>query len=231
VQLVRESFREHAALDIAVSHALLREVSEGERPATARLYRPAPTLAFGKLDALDDGFEEACERAARRGFAPVIRLAGGRAAAYDEGSLVYEEIRPGKDLMGGLHDRFRDTTAMLARALERAGADARVGSLPGEYCAGEYSVNVGGRVKVVGTAQRVVRGASLLSAGIVGALVDVYDALAVEWDPATAGALEMDVADVEEAVLAEAGPAEEVDITERTLRRAQTLRKHHVAPR
>ena len=92
VRLLRDSFPEAPALDIAVSHALLMRVARGEVEPTVRLYRPAPTLAFGRLDALRPGFAEAGAAARDAGFEPIVRLAGGHAAAYHEQSLIYEEI-------------------------------------------------------------------------------------------------------------------------------------------
>ena len=92
VHLLRDSFPERPALDIAVSHALLMRVARGELEPTVRLYRPAPTLAFGRLDALRPGFAEAGDAARDAGFQPIVRLAGGHAAAYHEQSLIYEEI-------------------------------------------------------------------------------------------------------------------------------------------
>jgi hypothetical protein len=101
-----------------------------------------------------------------------------------------------------------------------------VGEVPGEYCPGAYSVNAGGRVKLVGTAQRLVRGAALLGAvivvrdgdGVRGVLRDVYAHLGLDWDDATAGAVDdevpgLSVDDVERAVLRAYGdpPAEPLD--------------------
>ena len=40
-------------------------------------------------------------------------------------------------------------------ALQRLGLDARLGELAGEYCPGEFSVNLAGRSKVMGVGQRV----------------------------------------------------------------------------
>jgi octanoyl-[GcvH]:protein N-octanoyltransferase len=198
VRLLRDSFPERPALDIAVSHALLTRVAAGELDATVRLYRPGPTLAFGRLDALRPGFRRAGEAAREHGLEPVVRLAGGHAAAYHEESLVYEEIVPQSDVTAGLHERFRDGAALLAGALDDLGVDARVGEIPGEYCAGAYTVSASGRLKLVGVAQRAVRGAALLTAFVLvaggdrlrAALVDVYRALELDWDPRTAGALD-----------------------------------------
>jgi lipoate-protein ligase A len=214
--LLREASPDRPGFDIAVSHALLRQVAAGEIGATRRLYRPGATLAFGKLDRLAVGYEAARAAAAAHGFAPVLRLAGGHAAAYDSGSLVYEEILPVARFAAGMRERFAPVTSLLARALRDAGAgDVRVGALPGEYCAGEWSLNVAGRVKVAGVAQRVVRGAALVSAVVVvsggerirAALVDVYAELGIEWDPGTAGSVDdgapgVSVALVESVLLA-----------------------------
>ena len=181
VYLLRDSFPERPALDIAVSHALLLRVARGEAQPAVRLYRPAPTLAFGRLDALRPGFAEAGEAARDAGFEPIVRLAGGHAAAYHEQSLIYEEIVAQGDVTAGLHDRFRDGADLLAGALAGLGVETQVGEIPGEYCPGAYTVSAAGRLKLVGSAQRAVRGAALLSAFILvgdgdrlrGALFDV----------------------------------------------------------
>ena len=89
-----------------------------------------------------------------------------------------------------------------------------MGRVAGEFCPGDFTVNARGRVKLVGTAQRVVRHASLLAASVAATdgdalrdvSTDVYAALELDWDPATAGAIEDDVPgvtvdDVERAVL------------------------------
>jgi lipoate-protein ligase A len=116
--------------------------------------------------------------------------------------------------MEAMHDRFRDRGRLLAQALESLGVDARVGEVPGEYCSGPYSVNLRGEVKVVGTAQRVVREGWLFAtvitvtgtAALRAALVDVYEALGIEMDPRTvAGVADdapgVDVAAVQRAVV------------------------------
>jgi len=184
--------------DPGASEALLRRVAAREEPATARLYRPRPTVAFGRLDTLRDGLA-AAERAAREhGFAPVVRSVGGRAAAYTDHAVVYEELTPHDGLAVGLEDRFVSFAGRLAEALRSLGADARVGEVPGEYCPGRFTVNAAGRLKLAGVAQRVISGAALVSAAVVvgdgervrDVLVAVYAALRIDWDPATAGALE-----------------------------------------
>jgi lipoate-protein ligase A len=183
---------------MALSHALLRRVAAGEVAPLVRLYRPAPTLAFGRLDTHRPGFPDAVRAARAHGFEPIVRVTGGRAAAYGEGALIYEEITPAPDITEGLEARFRDGARLIARALAELGLDARVGELPGEYCPGAWSVNLEGRIKVAGTAQRVMRGAALFSAFVLvgggararAVLADVYAALELDWRPETAGAVE-----------------------------------------
>ena len=116
-----------------------------------------------------------------------MRLAGGHAAAYHEQSLIYEEIVPEGDVTAGLHDRFRDAADLLAGALAELGVETQVGEIAGEYCPGAYTVSAAGRIKLVGSAQRAVRGGALLSAFILvgggdrlrGVLFDVYRALEI----------------------------------------------------
>jgi octanoyl-[GcvH]:protein N-octanoyltransferase len=204
-----------AAGELDFSRELLRGVAAGAVEPTLRLYRPPATMAFGKLDAIRPGYEAARAAARAHAFEPVLRAPGGHAAAYHEQSLGLDLVLASSDPIPHVHEWFRETGQRLAVALASVGVDARVGAVPGEYCPGAYSVNARGRVKLVGTAQRVVRGASLLGATIVvrdgarirAVLADVYGALELDWDPATAGAVEDEVPgvtvdDVERAVLA-----------------------------
>jgi octanoyl-[GcvH]:protein N-octanoyltransferase len=196
-----------AELDRGIS--LLRDVADGQRGATLRLYRPSPTVAFGQRDARLPGFGAAGEASLARGFAPLVRRAGGRAAAYHPGCLVVDHIEPAGDAVAGTRARFAAFGAFFAG----------VGEVPGEYCPGEFSVHArrGGRpaVKLVGTAQRVVSGAWLFSSVVViedsqplrAVLTEVYAALGLAWEPATAGAAQdlvpaLTVDDVERALLA-----------------------------
>jgi lipoate-protein ligase A len=243
MRLLRDSFPDRPALDIAISHALLQRVAGGELAAAVRLYRPGATMAFGRLDALRPGFGAAAAAAREHGLQPVLRLAGGHAAAYDDLALIYEEITPELDVTSGLHERFRNGAALLAGALERLGVDARVGEIPGEYCPGAYTVSASGRVKLVGVAQRAVRGAALVTAFVLvgggerlrAGLVDVYRALELTWDPSTAGALDdvvpgLTLADVEDAILAARGRERDLTVAavdEPTLALARALEERH----
>ncbi|MHA7141788.1 MULTISPECIES: lipoate--protein ligase family protein [unclassified Arthrobacter] len=217
--VVRRTASAGAAADLAEGITLLRAVAAGERPATLRLYRPEPTVAFGQRDTRLPGFPAAEEAARALGFEPLVRRAGGRAAAYHRGCLVIDHVEPQTDAVAGSRNRFSGFGELLASALRSVGVTAAVGEIPGEYCPGEYSVHGigddGRRVKLVGTAQRVVAGAWLFSSVIVvedsapirEVLTSSYAAMGLDWDPATAGAANdlvrgLTVGDVEDAVLA-----------------------------
>ncbi len=205
VDLLRGRAGGAPALDVALAAVLLEQVARGERGGVLRSYRPAPTVAFGRRDTFLPGFAAAAAHADRRGFAPVIRAPGGRAAAYDEGCLVIEEIMPDADSLAGIEARFERDASREAEALRELGVDARVGEVPGEYCPGAFTVNAQGRRKLIGAAQRVIRGGWLLSTVVVvqradrirAVLEDVYGALALVWDPDTVGAIAEEAPGVE----------------------------------
>ncbi|MFQ4149069.1 lipoate--protein ligase family protein [Arthrobacter sp. LAPM80] len=218
LEVRRQRVNSGAEADLNHALDLLQQVKEGSQGALLRLYRPEPTVAFGQRDARLPGFAAAQDAARRNGFVPAVRRAGGRAAAYHQGTLIVDHIQPESDAIAGAKARFGLFGDMFAQALRSLGLDAGVGEIPGEYCPGEFSVY--GRsgtfsTKLIGTAQRVVSGAWLFSSVIVvensapirRVLVDSYAELGLAWDPATAGAAEdlvpgITVDDVEAAVLA-----------------------------
>jgi octanoyl-[GcvH]:protein N-octanoyltransferase len=197
VDLVEGRAGDDPVLDVAMAHALLDLVASGQRAPVVRWYRPQATVAFGRRDRFLTGFPGAVAAARRHGFAPVIRGAGGRAAAYDEGCLIFDEVMPAGASMAGIRERFAGDARRQAGALRGLGVDARVGEVPGEYCPGEFSVNARGRVKLIGAAERIVRGSWLHSSVVVvkpatairAVLVDVYAGLELDWDPDTTGAV------------------------------------------
>jgi octanoyl-[GcvH]:protein N-octanoyltransferase len=242
VLLVRESSPRSPALDVALSHALVEQVSEGVLGPVLRIYRPAPTLAFGRLDALRPGFPAATAAARSHGFEPVVRAPGGHAVAYHAGCLVVDELLPHADPIAGMQERFRRSAETLAEALRELGVDSRVGRIAGEFCPGEHTVSARGAVKLVGSAQRVVRHASLLASSIAvtgavalrAVLEDVNAALELEWDPATAGGVADEVpaslGQVEHAVVeayARRGGLVAGGLDTSTLTRARELEPRH----
>ena len=167
--------------ELAFARVLLDSVKHGTRGATLRMYRPAPTLAFGARDRFLPGFPAAIE------------------AAKDKkpGSLVIDHIEPSDAFIKDTTARFSAFGQDYVEVLRGIGVDARLGEIPGEYCPGEHSVNVAGRIKAIGTAQRVVSGAWLFSSSVIvedpdpirSVLTDVEAALGIEWDPATGGSI------------------------------------------
>lgn len=235
--VMRQSESLGAAEDLDFGIELLNRARRGHLEPMLRLYRPKPTVAFGQRDAKLPGFEAAARACRGLGFEPLVRKAGGRAAAYHEGTLVVDHVEPHQDAIAGAKNRFSYFGGMLADALRSVGVHAAVGEIPGEYCPGEFSVHgvdpefPAHRVKLIGTAQRVVSGAWLFSSVVVvqdsapirEVLTASYEALGLDWDPATAGAADdllpgVDVPAVEEAIIkAYAGHAELRDGDFRTL--------------
>lgn len=181
--------------DTAVSHALLRSVAAGTHHESLRLYTPDNALLFSSLDARRPGYPRAVALARAAGFEPVIRLAGGHAAVFLESSIAFAWASAAPDAHLRIKPRFVQWTDWLVRALRNLGVDARVGEVQGEYCPGEYSVNIAGHTKVMGVGQRVIRGGAhvggVLTIGQTSALrevlIPIYEALELEFRPETAG--------------------------------------------
>jgi octanoyl-[GcvH]:protein N-octanoyltransferase len=240
LRLIRRSFREQPELGTAVSETILKRVAAGELPPTLRMHRPASEVAFGKQDLASPGYEAAATAACEHGFAAVARLAGGRAAVFHQGTIAvaraYSDPQPPKRT----YARFEEMAGLIADALRQLGVDARVGEVPREYCPGAYSVNARGRTKLAGIGQRMIRGGAhmggvvVVSGGdeIARVLGPVYEALELDWEPATAGSVagelgrEVGLEEVEEALLGELRKRYELvdaELDEETLRRAEEI--------
>ena len=175
-------------------------MARGDRPATACLYAPDDVVVFSLLDARRPGFARALECARRAGFGAVLRLGGGHAAAFTQQSLAFSLAVPAPDAQRGIAARFDALAELIRRALVSLGVEAQIGAVPGEYCPGDHSLGVAGRRKLVGIGQRVIRGGAHLGGFIVvdapervrDVLTPVYEALELDWDPASAGALAED---------------------------------------
>ena len=218
LRLIKQGFPDRPAFGTGVSEAILKRVAAGELEATFRIHRPARELAFSKQDRAAPGFERAVHQARAAGFEPVVRLAGGRAAAFHEGTLALAWASPAERPVPGTRERFELVAGIVTGALRELGVDARVGQVPGEYCPGAWSVNARGRTKLAGIGQRLISGGAHVGAVVVAegsellrsALEPAYAALELEWDPVTAGSVEDEVPgatldDVEQALVAELG--------------------------
>ncbi len=198
MRLHSDRFPERAVFDTAVSHAMLRRVAAGALPESLRLYRPDNVMLFSSLDARRSGFALAVERSREAGFACAIRLAGGHAAAFLEESLAFAWAIRDPDARIHIRARFEELAEIIVQALRRLDLDARLGEVPGEYCPGEYSVNIAGKVKVMGVGQRVIRNGAHVGGVITIAqsqalrarLIPVYEALELDFRPETAGGIQ-----------------------------------------
>ncbi|MEX2430958.1 MAG: hypothetical protein WD645_03455 [Dehalococcoidia bacterium] len=214
IRLITETLARPAALDTAVSRALLQQVGDGTEPETLRLHRPTRITAFGPQDLRAPGYAKAVHVSIAGGFVPVARLAGGRAAVFHEDTIAFSWAIPIKDPREDIHGRFQELAGLMQAAFLRLGVDARVGEVMGEYCPGAYSVNARGAVKLMGVGQRLIGKAAHVGGVVVVAgsehvrniLVPVYEALDLAWDPATAGSLADEIpgttyADAQQAVI------------------------------
>jgi octanoyl-[GcvH]:protein N-octanoyltransferase len=217
LRLIRHSFPDRPELSTAVSRTILERVAAGELPPTIRIHRPGREVAFGRQDLASSRYQAAAEAARAAGFDAVERLAGGRAALFHEGTIAiaraYADPQPPKRT----YARFEEMAGLIAATLRGLGVDARVGEVPGEYCPGAYSVNARGAVKLSGIGQRMIRGGAHMGGVVVAsggaevtrALEPVYEALELEWDPATSGDVSaelgrpVDPGEIEEALIAE----------------------------
>ena len=244
IRLVREEHADEPALDTAISRAMLLPASEGRLDETFRLHTPGRAVAFGKRDTIDPGYRSAVAAARSAGFVPVERIAGGRAAVFHEGTLAFSWTIPTPDARTGIRDRFRSLAELNVRALRRLGVPAQVGEVDGEYCPGEWSVNAGGRVKLMGVGQRLARGAAHVGGVVVVSdaplvntvLGPVYQALGLSFRPEATGAVEDVVGGVTNAEVAAAVEAEvhllgrvlDTRIDRATLSRARRVIPEHL---
>jgi lipoate-protein ligase A len=117
--------------------------------------------------------------------------------AFHEQTLIVDWLVPDTEPRRHVHQRFTLFAERICAALRSLEVDARLGEIAGEYCPGQYSINIGGDTKVAGVAQRVYSRGAHLGAAIVVAeeprlrdvLFPVYAALGLEWDPRSLGSV------------------------------------------
>ena len=198
-------------------------------------------MAFGRRDTRLPGFPDAVAVARDAGFTPVVRATGGRAVAYTDAALVVDQVAAEANPTHGHDRRFEEFGGRFVAAFRGLGIDARLGAVPGEYCPGAHSVNARATVKLVGTAQRVVRGAWLFSSLVVlgdddvirPVLDRVYRALGQEFDPGCVGSLASEGIDEQTAydAIAARFPPTMREVDAATLAAAHTLLPDHAASR
>ncbi|PWK81257.1 hypothetical protein C8D88_11825 [Lentzea atacamensis] len=154
--------------------ALLLRAPEAEWSELVHIYVPhGPTVAFSGRDLRSPGIAEATEVAHAAGFETVVRSPGGRMVAYDSGAVVIDHLDRTTGIRHAGSSTFAANAGSHVQVLRGlADIDARVGEVDGEYCPGEFSINVGGVAKVVGSAQRVTATGSLFSTVVQVAVSD-----------------------------------------------------------
>ncbi|QLG63966.1 lipoate--protein ligase family protein [Halorarum salinum] len=175
---------------------MLAETAGSGEPSL-RVWAPGRLVAFGRRDASEDGYADAKRAAEERGFLPTGRSVGGRAVAYADSTLAFARAVPLADVRRGMDDRYDAAVRTVVEALRGLDADVEPGEPPRSYCPGDHSVRVAGGGKVAGLAQRVRRGAALVSGCVTVAeeetirdvLVPVYGALDVPFDPESVGSV------------------------------------------
>ncbi|MCQ3804599.1 MAG: lipoate--protein ligase family protein [bacterium] len=244
ITVIRQSHPGNPALDTAVSRAILEEVAAARLGETFRLYVPGRVVAFGRQDMVAEGYQRAVQACREEGFEAVERLAGGRAAVFHEGTLAFSWAIPTHDPLRDITGRFTEVDSIVMGALRCLGFDARVGEIPGEYCPGRYSVNLEGRIKVMGVGQRLRRGVAHVGGVVVvygrepinRVLTPVYRELSFPWDPAATGSLrsvrkDISTTEVAESLLGELASRATVSdgkLGAETLRLAQRLLPEHL---
>lgn len=196
MRIVRGSLSD-AEDDGAVTRRLADHVEASGEPAL-RVWTPPRQVAFGRRDAIADGYEAARAAAVDRGYEPVERSVGGRAVAYTGGTVAFAYAVTRNDDRDGIQTRYEEVTDLLQRACRDLGATVRSGEPDGTFCPGDHSLQNGG--KIAGIAQRVRRETALVGgcvvaverdeAGLAAVLEPVYDALDVRFDPDSVGSVE-----------------------------------------
>jgi octanoyl-[GcvH]:protein N-octanoyltransferase len=156
--------RRSAISDLLIPSLLLRAEHAGWSELVHVYTARGPTVAFSSRDTRSPGILRATAIAREAGFETVVRSPGGRMVAYDRGAVVVDHLTRPYDLSRAGASTFAQNAESHVRVLRQLeDLDARVGEVEGEYCPGEYSVNVGGRAKVIGSAQRITRTGALFS--------------------------------------------------------------------
>jgi octanoyl-[GcvH]:protein N-octanoyltransferase len=193
-----------AIADLVVPAALVRTAGTTWSQLVHVYVAAGPTVAFSARDLRSPGIVEATRIARSAGFAAVVRSPGGRMVAYDSGAVVIDHLTRSTDLRQAGTETFAHHAAAHADVLRTLGdVDARVGEVEGEYCPGEHSVNVGGRAKIIGSAQRVTGTGALFSSVVQVTVPDAVREVIV----ATSAALGYRLRESSIAGLADVAPA------------------------
>ncbi|MBR74445.1 MAG: hypothetical protein CL872_05875 [Dehalococcoidaceae bacterium] len=191
------STKNNPGLDIAVSRTLLSGVSANQYPSILRVYRGIEQIAFGPADVRNKGYNAAVSYAKQQKFSTVNRLTGGHAVTFHSGTLVFAWMFNDLDARLKMHYYFDLVSNFFQNIVNEFGLDCFVGEIDGEYCSGEYSLNLDNKVKIAGIAQRIVNKAVYIGGFIAinnsnlikKMLIPIYKDLGIKWNPQTVGSL------------------------------------------
>ena len=88
-------------------------VAAGELPETLRIARPGRPWRSRNVTLWREGYEEAVRAAREHGFDATLRLAGGRAAVFHDGTMEIGHAVPEHEPRAGIHERFERTAGRL----------------------------------------------------------------------------------------------------------------------
>ena len=198
LSVYRETHPNPPAMDTAISHALLRNVSDGEIQQSLRVYQPRNLITFGPQDTTEPGFQKAVHLGRSQGFDCIRRLVGGRAAMFHHGTLAFGLTLTDHQPRENIEKNFQMMATLLLGALGRLGVEAKIGPVTGEYCPGKFSINSQGKFKLAGIGQRLARNATYIG-GVISyqqnliaekILTLVYSTLNLELNPNSFGNIE-----------------------------------------
>ena len=183
--------------DIAVSRTLLDQVSSRQYPSVLRAYKGIEQIAFGPSDVRNDGYDSAVSYLKEKNFSAVNRLTGGHAVTFHPGTLIFGWMFHDLQARFRMHHYFELVSNFFQSVISDFGLNCFVGEIDGEYCSGQYSLNLDKKVKIAGIAQRIVNRAVYIGGFIAinnsdlikAMLIPIYKNLGINWDPQTVGAL------------------------------------------
>ncbi|MBI52166.1 MAG: hypothetical protein CL779_02990 [Chloroflexi bacterium] len=194
-----ESFssKNKPGFDIAISRTLLDQVSLNQYPSVLRVYKGTEQIAFGPSDVRNDGYDSAVSYLKKKKFSAVNRLTGGHAVIFHPGTLIFGWMFHDLQARLKMHYYFELVSNFFQSIINDFGLNCFVGEVDGEYCSGQYSLNLDKKVKVAGIAQRIVNRAVYIGGFIAinnsdlikEMLIPIYKDLGIKWDPQTVGAL------------------------------------------
>lgn len=145
------------ALNYALDLAIAEHISQGQSPATVRLWQPGRCLAVGRFDNRLPHFGEVVQHIKSQGIEIIQRMSGGKAVWQDVGYLNFSIIAPKQSLEFGIAETYREFSQGLVLGFRALGVETEFKQVEGAFCDGPYDLAVHGS-KLVGTAQVQKRG-------------------------------------------------------------------------